>query len=88
MARNALAKFGLLAVYIEAAKPASSRLGDHWVVQVTSTDGETRLIEVDEADAITAALMAIGEQREARLVEDAANDVRVRNRPSPWSQGP
>lgn len=90
MARNALAEFGLAAVYIMAADPVASKgTANHWVVQITSTEGETRFLEADDAESIAAALRTIGEHEEASIVGRAAHNVRVRNQPpSAWSQGP
>jgi hypothetical protein len=90
MTRNALAKFGLAAAFIRAAEPvASKEMANRWVVQITSTEGETRLLEADEARSIAAASQAIGEHEEADMIESAAYDARVRNQPrSAWSQGP
>jgi hypothetical protein len=90
MARNALAKFGLAAVYILAAEAVASKgAANHWVVQVTSTEGETRFLESDDAESIAAALSAIGEHEEASMIESAAHSARVRNQPpSAWSLGP
>ena len=90
MARNALAEFGLAAVYITGADAIASKgEANHWVVQIKSTEGETRFLEAEDAESIAAALHAIGEHDEASIVEGAAHSVRVRNQPpSPWSQGP
>ena len=90
MARDALARFGLTAVYVEAGEPiASEVMANHWVVQITSTQGDTRLVEADAAESIAAALYAMGEREEASMVESAAQSVRGHNRPpSAWSLGP
>ena len=56
-------------------------MANHWVVQITSTEGETRFLEADEAESIVAALNAIGKHEEASMIENAAYDVRVRNQP-------